>query len=246
MAEATPVWLAAYPRSGVTYLRHVLTQCLGVPTFTAYNEVAGPDTGAIESSHLRWPDDAPDDCPVAFIKTHEGSIHSNTSHKAVYLVRDGRDALVSHTYYSFEFNPWLDAGESWDSRFRRICEGRLRRYYEGDDSDCWDWSGHVDAWLTRAPGLTHRMRFENLIADPRGAALEIAKFCEWTGPFNCSPDLQPFHQLHINNPQFYRRGTPGGWMDYLSDEQHELFWDCHGDAMDRLEYAHDMPVEAVA
>ena len=238
-----PVWLAAYPRSGMTYLRHVLSQCLGVPTFTVYRESGGPDCGVIDprnGSPNMWPEDmaaAGEACPVVFVKTHETHVHASTSHKAVHLVRDGRDALISHTYYALDFNPWLPP-EPWDDRFRRLVEGRCPRMPRAEDIDTWCWSTHTDTWLDRL-GTTLWLRFEELIAEPLSVAKRIADFCQLNTELNPAPRLRLFADLHMDNPRFFRRGMPGSWMQDLTEAQQELFWQHHGHAMQRLGYERD-------
>src|SRR5689334_22624876 len=93
------VWLASYPRSGNTFLRIVLHCLYGIPTYRVYEDndpVAqriGPDLVGyrpkpMDRAMMR------DSAEVFFTKTHKR--RKADGYQAIYLVRDGRDAVVSN------------------------------------------------------------------------------------------------------------------------------------------------------
>src|SRR5262249_16232902 len=93
------VWLASYPRSGNTFLRVALHALYGVPTYSVYDDDdpvaqrAGP--ALLASPPSPAPPPAMRDSPgTHFVKTHKRRKPDGCP--AIYLVRDGRDAVVSH------------------------------------------------------------------------------------------------------------------------------------------------------
>jgi hypothetical protein len=85
------------------------------------------------------------------------------------------------------------------------------------------WGGNVLSWLDGA-ALLAVLRFEDLVADPRGAATRAVS--------SLMPDLAPaadvstpsFDELHGIDPDFFRRGVVRSYRDEMPDELHELFW----------------------
>ena len=82
------IWLASFPRSGNTFFRNILYQLYGLESSTFHREPNYPVDEGYESypvvkTHLLPSDLIPDDPNI----------------KKVYLVRDGRDALVSIAHH---------------------------------------------------------------------------------------------------------------------------------------------------
>lgn len=92
------VWLASYPRSGNTFLRVVLHQLYRVPTYSVYDDddPVAQRIGPALVGYREKPSDRSlmtDDGEVYFVKTHKR--RKTDGYPALYLVRDGRDAVVS-------------------------------------------------------------------------------------------------------------------------------------------------------
>src|SRR5215468_2125625 len=93
------VWLASYPRSGNTFLRIVLHALYGVPTYSIYDDddPVAQRVGPALVGYRPKPNDRAamaeaDD--VYFVKTHKR--RKADGYPAICLIRDGRDAVVSH------------------------------------------------------------------------------------------------------------------------------------------------------
>src|ERR1043166_1341802 len=92
------IWLASYPRSGNTFLRIVLNRLYGISTYSIYDDndpVAqrvGPDLlGYRPKPNCReLMANGPN---LFFTKTHKR--RKGDTNPVIYLVRDGRDAVVS-------------------------------------------------------------------------------------------------------------------------------------------------------
>jgi hypothetical protein len=96
---AVIVWLASYPRSGNTFLRVVLHNVYGVPTYSVYedDDPVAQRVGPALVGYRPRPADRTlmtDSTDPYFVKTHKR--RKADGHPAICLVRDGRDAVVSH------------------------------------------------------------------------------------------------------------------------------------------------------
>ncbi len=92
------VWLASFPRSGNTFLRIVLHRLYGLPTYSIYDDddPVAQRVGVGLVGYSRKPpsrEEMVESSRIYFTKTHKRP--KNDAFPAIYLVRDGRDALVS-------------------------------------------------------------------------------------------------------------------------------------------------------
>src|SRR6476620_3314267 len=102
------IWLASYPRSGNTFVRAVLNDVFGIKarTLTGIGDdrvfssrlgvvvAVGPLQSATRG--VDFIDKARRSQEIYFLKTHEPQL---TDDPAIYIVRDGRSAVVS--YFNF-------------------------------------------------------------------------------------------------------------------------------------------------
>ncbi len=214
------IWLASYPRSGNTFMRLLLSKAFDVPTWSyydfdaktdrAFERAAGRDQPEFESSAAvcEAAEAHPGPC---FVKTHELPDPDDTR-PAVYLVRDGRAAVVSYWHYRQDL-----AGES--PSLADVIEGRV-----------WgsDWSTHVQAWMLSQRPNTLVLRYESLVADPHAALAHIAAFAGLPPP---APTRLKFDALHEVEPKFFRVGSNDANLAELRGDDLALFSRCHGDAM---------------
>ncbi|WP_433458295.1 sulfotransferase domain-containing protein [Micromonospora sp. CA-248212] len=211
------VWVCSFPRSGNTFFRIVLNRLYGVRTSVVYDvdgvaERLGSDLvgfterpAAIEAMR--------DSMEVHFVKTHrQRDDQVDEADKAVCLVRDGRDALVSWARLASE----ADAAR-FESELRAMI---LRRGEFGTGS----WGRNVLSWLL--PSAPHRvvLRYEALAQKPRAAVERVIH--------TLTPQLRPdagaqipsFTELQQADDRFFRRGLNSTHRDELPDELHQLFW----------------------
>jgi hypothetical protein len=208
------VWLASFPRSGVTFLRHVIEQVYDLKTWTIYgNEEATTDTEA-----RVWPRDADGSAPVYFVKAHP-STFAATRHPALHLVRDGRDVVVSYAHYLRLIGD------------KRPFEELLRHAVAGSDV-CDHWGLHTMAWAARN---VPRILFDDLIAAPVEAVCHAVGQLDLGLEPNTAAPIATFDELHKARPEFYRSGRAGSWREVMSESLHQEFWGRHGAAMEWLE-----------
>jgi hypothetical protein len=212
---AQRVWLAAFPRSGVTYLRHVIEAIYGLPTYTVYAGERASIVGLFDD-HRRYPDDADSRFAVHFVKTHETDAAGGNG-PAIHLVRDGRDAYVSLAHYRKDIS-----GES----------GSLSDVM-AHEMDAHSWAEHTLIWLSRPQ--TRLVRFDDLVDRPvetvRGAVESLA--LDVPEP-NEAPDVLNWATLHKMCPRFWRAGARGSWRYGMPHELQTRFLATQGAALEAL------------
>lgn len=155
------VWVASYPRSGNSFFRIALHRLYGhrsVREQTRGVELPGGCELACDLwTMLTDPEMAGDD-GLYFVKTHE--MPHESSCPAIYLVRDGRDSLVSYAWFSRIRHQGLQREQITPDLYRRALHGVMhdtQGAYGG-------WSHNVLAWSGRPN--TCVLKFEELIAAP--------------------------------------------------------------------------------
>ena len=217
------IWLASFPRSGNTFFRIVLHEVYG-----------------ISSGHLRPPEmregDWEKDLDYPVVKTHlqpKELDPDDPDIPAVYVVRDGRDAIVSISHHRSDIVvPGSDYLRNMDEAIRAE-----------DGSFFGGWSRNVEDWLKRA---TIVIRFEELIEDPIGNVEKLCDILDLLEPK--ASNLPTFEDLKSKplpygrrsdgewRQKFFRRGKVGAWKDEMPEPMQQLFWDLHGDTMEKLGY----------
>lgn len=217
------VWLASYPRSGNTFLRIVLHRLYGVPTYSVYEdddpvaqrvgpELVGYRPKPAERTAMI------DSAEVFFTKTHKRPKADGCP--AIYLVRDGRDAVVSRARLLAS----EQAAGDHQQRFERLLREEITRpYIEGQPSSG-TWGGNVLSWLGKASAPVALLRYEDLVVDPRGSVERAVSSLLPALVPNASANIPSFHDLHAIDKSFFRLGVVGSHRDEMTPELHELFW----------------------
>jgi Sulfotransferase domain len=211
------VWVASFPRSGNTYLRILLNRRYGIRTSVIYDvdgvaERLGADIiGAIARpaslTSMR-------DCPeLHFIKTHrqrDDDVHR--ADRAICLVRDGRDALVSWARLASEDDP---------SRFEtQLHEMITRTARVGTGS----WGRNVLSWLRPPAPQRIVLTYDELTTAPEAALQRIMLVVAPQLPRRSGDRLPDFGDLRAVDGGFFRRGASGSHRDEMPAHLHDLFW----------------------
>jgi hypothetical protein len=226
------LWLASYPRSGNTFARVVLGKVYGLDSssFHDFRQLNNP-------RFLKYP----------VVKTHflPDDLHpADPSIPAVYIVRDGRDSVVSYAHYQRDV---LGSEAGFRRSLRRIicASGRGYGAYFGN------WSQHVRLWKKRAAIV---LKFEDLLADPIGTVEKVRavyplpaprtdqtpSFDELrTRPFEFGPESTWTKDPKFRR-SFFRRGQVGSWRDEMGLLDRFLFYVYHGRTLRELGYADTM------
>jgi len=218
-----PIWLASYPRSGNTFLRLLLEQVFGLPTYSKHcvegENYHDPSADPLENASPLPPDwrrligKTPRAQP-ALIKTHS---QPEDDSPAIYIVRDGGPAIDSYYRYcqSFETErPSLTAVITGACHFG-------------------NWSDHYRAWQPQTRPRTLFLRFEQLVRQPAEVISQLAGFLQ-RQPVSGAPPS--FAELHAQFPDFFRRGSNRDFATEWSPVQLSLFNLLHGPVMCELGY----------
>lgn len=228
------IWLASFPRSGSTFFRIVLDEVYGIESGTFHRETSYPV------------DDDYTDYQV--VKTHllpSELTPEDASIPAVYLVRDGRDCMISLAHYRQQ----LLAPES------DFYGNVLEAIDAAEGSHFGGWSRHVRTWCERASLVIH---FEHLIADPIGCVEQLRPYIDLPSPktnrlpqftdlrskdFKYGSGMQhgfgEQQRKHWRESKF-RAGRSGGWRDELPEPLHLRFLRRHGHELARLGYVEEL------
>jgi hypothetical protein len=213
-------WLASYPRSGNTLLRTILKRCFGQTSQSIYDDAELSDPDVSELIGREAVDDNPKDFVARasragrslYVKTHE--MPPADKHPSIYVVRDGRSAVVSHAHYVREI-----LGR--DITLTEVIEGKAGH----------SWSQHVRAWTSRPHTLM--VRYEDLAT---GNAATLKTISDFIG----KPQLRAFdisfEALHAISPAFFRSGSDSANILEMDGQAQRLFEKLHGESLRALGY----------
>lgn len=225
-------WLASYPRSGNTFSRVILEKSFEIRPVSRYVE-ADLFHAAQFSDLTKGPESAIKKLRLStnhwILKTHHLPDHEEDH--AIYLVRDGRDSVVSYAWYVLMKIHKLKKNEI----SRDLYLSTLRNLILEPDSPFGSWGENVIAWTQRPNTVI--VRFEHLIQFP---LKQISDALDSIGIEYTKRDqdaLPSFVKLQVQKPQHFRQGKIGTWRDDMSDECHKLFWEINGEAMSLMNYA---------
>jgi len=220
------IWLASYPRSGNTFFRIVLDEVYGIES----SSFSAIDPQATTKDYQNY----------QVVKTHvlpEYLAPADPDIPAVYLVRDGRDALVSMAWHRTNM---VAPGTSF--------KDNLLRAIQAKNSHFGGWSRHVEHWQRRASIV---IRFEDLIQDPLQCVESIRPLLQLPPPRK--DKLPTFADLKSSDfefrssqiigwatpeirQKFFRKGKVGAWTEEMPRWMQWLFYYHHGRALRQLGY----------
>lgn len=210
-------WLASYPRSGNTLLRLVLNHCFGLASQSLYQDQEFADPAVrdvvghedVGGNARLFVTAARRAGRSLYVKTHE--LPPSDQHPAIYVIRDGRSAVVSHAHYLRDI-----LGR--DISLTDVIEGKAGL----------SWSRHVRAWALPLRANTLLLRYEDLAAGRRETLAAISAFIGQ--PLQRGFDLS-FDRLHGLYPAFFRRGSDAANIAEMDAAAARLFEQHHGDVL---------------
>jgi hypothetical protein len=178
--------------------------------------------------------------------------------KIVYIIRDGRDAVLSHRFQAFiddqqhltradhrirvefEKNP-----ESFRSPEKSLfTQAGIRTYAQG-------WVRNVETTTGRGKALYgdrfHILRFEDLVADPGGVTAAVWRFLGADPGFPGAADAIRTVAATNRDSKWQEsragsladeipKGRRGGWEEYFSERDRRVFQEIAGDTLLRWNY----------
>jgi hypothetical protein len=216
------IWLASYPRSGNTLLRVVLNRCFEQLSQSIYHDddfrdplvrdmVGHEPVGDDPHAFIRQ---ARVGARTLYVKTHE--LPGRDKHPAIYVVRDGRSAVASHTHYLKDI-----LGKK--AALQDVISGKYGV----------SWSEHVQAWALSQRQNILLVRFEDLVKGNLGTLQSISAFIGQ--PLVRELDV-PFDRLHTQSPLFFRRGSDVANISEISSDDALLFEKLHGKTLRDIGY----------
>ena len=230
--RTSDVFLGSYPRSGTTWSRFVLLEIL-TGYEGGFDEVNGilHGVGNQATGAKILPGEG------RLIATHEQ--YWKDYHKAVYLVRDVRDVILSEFAYTSAlefFNGDLDAF--------------IRTFLTSKVNPFGPWQKHVSTWLDSPIGGTPNLlvvRYDQLRKNPQEGFTRIAKFLglnsdqavikraiEHNTIDKMKEKEKKAPQRASVKGQFVRSGAVQGWRAKLTPEQVQFIEQHAGGVLQRL------------
>lgn len=241
------IFFGSYPRSGSTWTRFVLYEILTgrQATFEAVNSTL---LGVQRLNH---------GIPVLpsggrLVGSHEQ--YRGKYRRALYLVRDGRDVLLSEYAYLTSLGLRRKDFDQFVAGFVGA-RGRVNGFGP--------WQRHVNSWLDSPIAGTSNfllMQYEALRQNPEDSFQRICDFLGLRVSLDTiqkalnSNSISRMREKERRTPQlpsgkdpFVRNGSVQGWRGKLSQSQLELFEQYAGGVLTRLGYPlSSAPLEAVA
>lgn len=215
-------YIAAFPRSGSTWLRTVLSGIMD-PEKGFEPAVFNQRIPSVGAQYLSLIASLPD---PRLIFTH--SVFRRSVHRAVYLVRDGRDSVVSFYHMEttragvkLEFPEWFDL----------YC---MRRFGPR-------WDNNVESWLTRGKDFLGDnllfVKFEEIKKNPLPHLLKITSFLNMeaddaaisraleAASIDNAREREKREKRNLSDPNasFYRGGKTGQWQEQLNGALYDRF-----------------------
>jgi hypothetical protein len=211
------IWIASYPRSGNRYFRALLKKLYGIQH---------------KENHAFTPESLAQAAAAAerhYVKTHE--LPGSDRHAAVYLLRDGRDTLVSYAWFLLQVRQNKD--EIAPAEFR----GMLEQLIHSAHPQFGDWSDNVRAWRKRANATV--VRYEDLVREPRELVMQVVGQLDPDLPLRPDAFVPTFEEMKQLNPKVVRRGKVGSWQDEFPEDLLPAFWRRHGTMMREVGYGEE-------
>ena len=233
--------IVSYPKSGNTWIKFMLGDVLAgrEGSFDSSEEVA-PYIG----SHT----DAPRVLPGGgrLVKSHEPCRrpYGSRYHRAIYVVRDGRDVAVSYYFHALR-----------EARFDGEFSTFLEHFLSGSMDHYGPWHDHVRSWLEgprSRPGALHIVRYEDTLENPARELRRLLSFVGASAPestvaevvdryrFEKMRERELQSRFHARQQRqdilFMRKGEAGDWRNVFSSADETRFLRVAGRALARAGY----------
>lgn len=170
---------------------------------------------------------------------------------ALFLVRDGRDCLVSSYSCNIqraENDPGWTEGKQWKNKsFKETLRWRYRHILNRKKevintlNPVEYWTRYNGDWLKDTTIKKHIVQYEDLHKNQTKEVLKMRKFYnlppkeieEVSSEKTCSFEYKP---TNIYTPR-----CPGNWRKIFDEEDNDYFWGIAGEIMEKLGYEKSLP-----
>lgn len=240
------VYLISYPKSGNTWMRYLMTYAIwselddiDLVEMAAYI----PSPQLEHDAAMMLADDSPcNSLEHRIIKEHSicnVAARKNVK-KAIYLVRDGRDAIVSYWYF-------CNQRDQTTVPLSEFIENSSR-----PEHSYGAWKDHVTGWLEADLEARLVIRYEDLLQEPESWLKAAMEFSDIVVPdavisraverasFGSMKKLEQtkgFNLDQLKTVEFVRQGKKGSWQENFGPGDLEKFNRFHGGCINELGYS---------
>lgn len=239
--DRIPLYVASYPKSGVTWLTRLLGDALDSPTGGCmpkedHKELATegkdrPGPYMVRKGHYKLIDDM---FGPTVPQPHRLAWRTLKKEHVVFLARDPRDVCVSGVYY-----------------WRQTPERFLNRMINGDVARLPAWHRYVDDWLKSRPFNVVRTTYERLSNEKE---VELARILAGIGLTYAPSELKEVYERQSfearlktyqgrhkdQHKHLMRKGKVGDWRNHFNRRMGQLCQIHFGETMARLGYIDDV------
>lgn len=147
------------------------------------------------------------------VKTHHPPVDAE---RAIYIVRDGRSAIVSR------YNLLVNLRKRTDITITDIIHGRKIAFG--------DWSNHLRLWDPLNRPATLFLRYQDLVQRPAESLDGVAAFIQRPAVGKWENNFEELRRIF---PQFFHGGSDEKNVAQMTSEEQQLFWTLHGECMQK-------------
>lgn len=236
------MFVIGYPKSGNTWLCYLISFCLN----SAFDDYDNPGPHNIVGDFMTknlmgtLPHRSFEKETGKVLKTHRLKIKNPQKEPVIYLVRDGRDVMISYYFYK---NYYLKKGQPTTSNTHNTGELNLDKTELSNFIRIYlpEWYNHLKQGLKRFPDYI--IRYEDLNENPFKT---LNRFFTGLGldpdPMVIEESIRTFDFENITQRKvgveqrdsFFRKGICGDWKNYFSQEDLEYYFNIVGKIANRL------------
>ena len=231
------VFVVGYPKSGTTWVSQLISTCLHLPYHR--NTIKPVLRAAVVHGHeLVW-------------KTYP---------RGIYVVRDGRDALVSFYYHLSQAIPEgenvklsasqqkIFPGLKNKADIQENIAGFIEQQMIRPHSSPAHWGNHVQSFFNNPNTNIHLVRYEDLLTDGEQVLSDVVSALSGNEPQKkeieyalnlFSFERQVTDKKDGEDKSFLRKGIAGDWRNHFTREAAEIFDHYCGDVLVEMGYEQD-------
>ncbi|MDJ0844344.1 sulfotransferase domain-containing protein [Crocosphaera sp.] len=245
------MYIVGYPESQTHWLAYLLAYCLN----TEYYDLDSPnnlpndeDVKSYLQGNLTHPSYQAQLGKI--IRTNALNISQQDQTAIVYMVRDGRDVMLSSYYRQQSFmgkaNPHVSQKTFISKAYRKLGLKKLSTQLELSpfsqflQNHVSEWVSHVNTWLAHQPSVI--IRYEDLLTIPEEtlASLMMRLGIE-VSPEIIQEGLGIFNRKYLSEHRLIKSkkkdiGNPGDWEKYFSKQETIYFQQIAGQVLCTLGY----------